>query len=217
MIKMITKTLLLSIFAFSALADDRPFQWTGDSVRMVESGDPVNGEKLAKQHKCSKCHGDDGIAEDDESPSIAGQLRGYHYKQFMDYRSGVRDDKDMRKLAKKLSDQEIADLAAHFEKLLPEFPPRRNAPRMATRGDDTRLLISCNECHGEEGKGYGYETPRLWGQKVVYFTETMMAFKEGDRENDDYGRMRFIANRLTDQEIEDLAKYYSMPPMKEGD
>jgi cytochrome c553 len=43
----------------------------------------------------------------------------------------------------------------------------------------------------------------------------MTAFQDGDRENDEYGRMRFIASQLTEEEIEQLAGYYSMSPSEE--
>ena len=193
-------------------ADAGPFVWNGTLVKLVRQADPVNGAKLAKQHKCAKCHGDEGIAEDDDSPSLAGQVRGYHFKQFMDYRSGQREDKDMRKLARKLSDAQIADLAAYFEGLQPEQPPASEPPGLATEGDESRLLLGCNRCHGEQGEGFGHETPRLTGQKIEYFMDSMQAFRDSDRENDEYGRMRFIANRLSEDEIELLAQHYSMPP-----
>ncbi len=49
-----------------------------------------------------------------------------------------------------------------------------------------------------------------------HFIETMTAFQGGDRENDHYGRMRFIASQLTEKEVKELAAYYSAPP-SEGD
>jgi len=51
----------------------------------------------------------------------------------------------------------------------------------------------------------------LRGQRVQYFIDTMTEFREGERENDAYGRMRFIASQLTEDEIAELAVYYSMP------
>jgi cytochrome c553 len=48
----------------------------------------------------------------------------------------------------------------------------------------------------------------------------MKAFKEGDRANDHYGRMRYIASKLSDQEIEQTAAFYSAPaaaPKKKDD
>ena len=57
----------------------------------------------------------------------------------------------------------------------------------------------------------------LLGQKPEYFVDTMTAFKDGDRENDAYGRMRFVAGELTEDEIKELAAYYSMPASPEED
>jgi cytochrome c553 len=36
-------------------------------------------------------------------------------------------------------------------------------------------------------------------------------FKEGDRENDVYSRMRVVAEALTEEEIEALADYFAIP------
>ena len=87
----------------------------------------------------------------------------------------------------------------------------RQAPKLATEGDKGRLLLSCDVCHGAGGIGYGMESPVLRGQRVQYFIDTMTEFREGERENDAYGRMRFIASQLTEDEIAELAVYYSMP------
>jgi cytochrome c553 len=121
----------------------------------------------------------------------------------------------MVKRARKLSPEEMADLAAFFAAQKPEQPPKREAPKLAVEGDESRLLLSCDVCHGKEGIGYGMESPALLGQKPEYFVDTMVEFKEGDRENDAYGRMRFIAGQLTDDEIEELASYYAMPKSPE--
>lgn len=37
----------------------------------------------------------------------------------------------------------------------------------------------------------------------------MLAFKEGDRTNDIYSRMRYVSEALTEAEIEALADYYA--------
>jgi cytochrome c553 len=207
--------LLLSLLAGPVVADEPGFKWTYSILRLIASGDPAKGEAVAKKHKCAKCHGDTGISEEDDTPSIAGQIRSYHFKQLMDYKSSVRDEKTMVKRARKLTPEEMADLAAFYAAQTAEEPPAREPPKLATEGDESRLLLSCDVCHGEGGRGYRMETPVLRGQKPVYFVDTMMAFKEGDRENDAYGRMRFIASQLSDEEIETLAAYYSMPPLPE--
>jgi cytochrome c553 len=205
--------MLLSLWAGELMAEEPGFKWTYPTLRLIASGDPARGGAVAEEQKCAKCHGETGISEEDDTPSIAGQIRSYNFKQLMDYKSSVRDEKTMVKRARRLTPEQMADLAAFYEAQTPEEPPAREAPRLATEGDESRLLLSCDVCHGEGGRGYRMETPVLRGQKPVYFVDTMMAFKEGDRENDAYGRMRFIASQLTDEEIVALATYYSMPPL----
>jgi cytochrome c553 len=39
----------------------------------------------------------------------------------------------------------------------------------------------------------------------------MKAFKDEDRANDHYGRMRFIAAQLTDDELTEIVAYYRAP------
>lgn len=208
----IALTLAASLLTFDAVAEEPAFKWSYDTLRLIASGDASKGESVAEEHKCAKCHGDTGISEEDDTPSIAGQTRSYQFKQLMDYKHSTRDEKTMVKRARQLTPEEMADLAAFYATQAPETPPAREAPTLATEGDESRLLLSCDVCHGKGGIGYGMESPALVGQKPVYFVDTMMAFREGDRENDAYSRMRFIANQLTEEEIKALAAYYSMPP-----
>jgi cytochrome c553 len=49
------------------------------------------------------------------------------------------------------------------------------------------------------------------GQKGTQLLDTMKAFMAGDRANDHYGRMRYIASKLSDQEIEQTSAFYSAP------
>ncbi|NCA90319.1 MAG: cytochrome c4 [Gammaproteobacteria bacterium] len=196
-----------------AAADADPFVWSRATLKQIAAGDPAKGEELAGKLKCSKCHGDKGISEDDTSPSIAGQIPAYNYKQLVDYKSGVRDSKDMKKATAKLSPQDMADLVAYFAKLPPEPPlGKAKPPVLVTKGDPERLLLPCAMCHGKKGQGWGFEVPALTGQKGEHFVETMTAFQTGDRANDQYGRMRFIASQLSEQEIAELAAYYGAKP-----
>lgn len=214
--KTITTAMIGLVFAAgNAVAEEPGFHWNHATLTLIASGDPARGEALAKEHKCAKCHGDSGISEEDDSPSIAGQTRSYQFKQLMDYKTTLRDERTMTKRVRKLTPEQMADLAAFYEAQAPEKPPEREAPKLATEGDESRLLLSCDVCHGKGGIGYGMESPVLRGQKPQYFIDTMTAFRDGDRENDEYGRMRFIASQLSEEEIEQLAAYYSMPPIEE--
>jgi len=77
------------------------------------SGDSEAGEEKAES--CAMCHGDDG-AGDEKYPAIAGMSEADFIKAMKEYADGTREHKMMQKAAKKLSEQDFADLAAYFAK-----------------------------------------------------------------------------------------------------
>lgn len=197
----------------------KDFKWTPENIRLAVDGDAKLGEALAKKGKCSKCHGDTGISEDDDTPSIAGQISAYAFKQLHDYKEGLRESKSMLKKVRNLSSKDMADISAWYatqerEQMLGTTEGGK-VPVLAIAGDPARFILGCNTCHNEDAMNRGYQIPILEGQKVEYFIETMLAFKEGDRENDHYNLMRGISEKLTEEEIETLAKYYSAKPSEE--
>ena len=71
----------------------------------------------AKAGKCRICHGLDGLAKNPDAPNLAGDSANYIRKQLGAYRSGERKDPQMTIMAKDLSDDDIADLAAWYSSL----------------------------------------------------------------------------------------------------
>jgi cytochrome c553 len=199
--------------------DTKDFRWTKTAITDIQKGDPKKGETLAKEAKCSKCHGDTGISDEDDTPSIAGQISAYSYKQLHDYKEKLRDDRDMFKKVKKLSNQDMIDISAWYATQKPEVmagdKKGKNIPVLANKGDKKRFLIACDTCHDDEAMKRGFQTPIIEGQKPEHFIETMTAFKEGDRSNDHYKLMQSIASKLTEAEITELAAYYATAPMKD--
>ena len=212
-------SLGLLVAAAAAMAeDDAPFVWSRASLDLIASGDSVRGEEIAGKVRCSKCHGETGVSEDDETPSIAGQVRAYTYKQLVDYKTGLRDSSDMAKAVRKLSHQDMADLAAYFATQTPEPPAATEpVPRLVAFGDESRLLLPCAVCHGEKGEGWGDQVPSLAGQKIDHLIETMTAYRTGERANDEFARMRFIAGQLTPDEINEVALHYAAARVEEDD
>ncbi|MBI2726094.1 MAG: cytochrome c4 [Polaromonas sp.] len=68
----------------------------------------------------------------------------------------------------------------------------------------------CIGCHGIKGYQSSfpeiYKVPMISGQSAAYISSALHAYKKGDRK---YPSMRGIAESLTDQDIADLAAYYS--------
>jgi len=190
-----------------------------DTRALLRNASPERGEAIAKKSKCAKCHGDNGVAEDAEDPTVAGQLATYSYKQLMDYKNGHRSDRSMKKAVKKLDAEMMADLAVWFQSLPTPEPAKKHSDvgyKLAYKGDPKRMIKPCATCHGRKGEGGMHDSAKLTGQGRDYFIATMQAFQEEDRTNDVYSRMRLIAMELTEEEIEALADYYAaVPPVEE--
>lgn len=82
----------------------------------------------------------------------------------------------------------------------------------AAQGDPERgakLAYTCQGCHGIEGyrNAYpSYRVPKLGGQKAAYLVAALQGYRDGTRE---HSTMQAQAASITDQEMQDLAAYFS--------
>lgn len=95
----------LSVLALSACAENHV------------QGDVQSGEK--KSAICGQCHGKNGIAIIPIYPNLAGQKEAYMVLQLQAFRAGHRVNAAMTPHARKLSDQDIADLSAYYANMDP--------------------------------------------------------------------------------------------------
>lgn len=78
----------------------------------------------------------------------------------------------------------------------------------ATKGKATGQ--SCIDCHGKDGNVPLDPTyPKLGGQYADYLAHSLQMYRDGDRE---HALMSQQAKDLTDQQIADLAAYFSSRP-----
>lgn len=208
------------MLCFSGMAFAEPSSlvaYDKETRALIRSGSVENGQKLASSAKCKKCHGMNGLSEDEDDPNIAGMSATYIFKQLKDYQDETRSERSMKKAVRKLSDQDLSDLSAYYaaQEMLPAARATDVVPVLVHKGDSKRMVRACNSCHGQNGEGGEYDMPALNGQRSGYFITAMEEFKEEDRTNDIYWRMRDIAKELTDEEIEELASYYSAVPLED--
>ncbi len=185
--------------------------WTPEQLRFVKNADLEKGKQLAGA--CAGCHGEKGISQVANFPSLAGQLATYTYKQLRDYADGKRNNALMNSIATGLSEQDSANLAVWFASLTaPEYKGKKQnldkAVVLVEKGNGKKIIPPCFTCHGSDGMGERQDIPALAGQQPDYFANTFKAYKSGERHNDVYSRMRLIAEQLSDVEIEQLAQYY---------
>ena len=82
----------------------------------VMAGDVAAGKAHAAV-SCAACHGLKGISLLPDYPNLAGQKAAYLEKSLQAFRDGSRVNATMNAMAARLTDREIADLAAYFSSL----------------------------------------------------------------------------------------------------
>lgn len=75
-------------------------------------------------------------------------------------------------------------------------------------------VATCQACHGAAGVSIAPDIPNLAGQKAIYLSRQLEAFKAGTRKND---LMAAIASQLTTDDIKVLASYWSSLPAAPAD
>ncbi|MGY0196998.1 c-type cytochrome [Leptothrix sp. BB-4] len=79
------------------------------------AADPAVGRQ--KSAMCAACHGPIGMGQTPDAPHLAGQPEIYLVSQLKQFRSGARRHEVMNVMAKPLSDEDIAHLAAWYASL----------------------------------------------------------------------------------------------------
>lgn len=165
--------------------------WASD----MPAGDVGAGRKAAGQ--CRTCHGLDGFARIPIAPHIGGEPMGYLAAQLTAFRDGTREHEMMTVVAKGLTDQSIADLAAWYA---------LQEAKAILPSDHAAAPEACSACHGTDGIGQADDVPNLAGETNIYIATQLKAFRNGSREHE---IMSDIAADLTDDEIRNLSDWFA--------
>lgn len=158
-------------------------------------GDRANGKKISGQ--CRTCHGADGYARIPIAPHIGGEPESYLRAQLAAFRDGTRTHEMMTIVARGLTDQQIADLAAWYG---------GHTVTIATNPNSADAPAQCVDCHGVDGVHMVDDAPNLAGETNIYIDTQLKAFRTGKRE---HAVMSPIAQGLSDSEIRAIADYYA--------
>ena len=74
--------------------------------------------------------------------------------------------------------------------------------------------VTCLACHGADGNSANPEWPNLAGQHAAYLQRQLKGFKAGERQNP---LMTPMAMPLQDQDIDDLAAFFSKQALRAAD
>jgi cytochrome c553 len=186
----------------------------------VQAQDAARGETKAAM--CIGCHGIIGyqasFPQVHKVPMISGQGAKYIVSALNAYKKGERKHPTMKGIATSLSDEDMADLAAYYEKHgadslkaiadTPAVQPSAEVAALLTKG-------ACASCHGANySKPIDGTYPKLAGQHGDYLYVSLMAYHT--KGNPSLGRANAIMGGQVAQfklsELKAMAKYIGSLP-----
>jgi cytochrome c553 len=173
---------------------------------------PASAESLQELiETCDACHGKNGVSQVEGMPSLAAQPDIFLQYQLVFMRDGQRKVEAMEELAKKLTDENIRDLGAHYAKLRRPPPIKAARPVDGRKVNELMLPRHCNSCHKEDFSGQG-EAARLASQRPEYLAKALMDFRSGVRRGRGLAVMMEVSVTLRDDDIEMIAIYLAAKP-----
>jgi cytochrome c553 len=166
-----------------------------------------NAAVKEKAELCVGCHGDAGISQTENIPSLAGQPDQFIQWQLVFFRSGSRKNEQMQPIVEQIDNDDIRNLGAYFASLTPPkaSQPDDN-PDLSKKGAQAAVGRRCGSCHTDTYAGTK-AVARLAGQREEYLVKALHDYKSGQRTGGAGAAMAEVAYPLSEEEIEALAHY----------
>lgn len=169
---------------------------------------------------CNGCHGDNGVSQWPDVPTIAGLAEFVHSDAlfiFRDkerpctekaYRQGdmSRPATDMCRVTADLSDDDIDALAVAYSELPYVRAKQEFDANLAAAGAKVHAE-HCDLCHSDAGTNVDDEAGMLGGQWMGYLKKTFADFASGAREQPK--KMKEKLDLLSDDDVAALLNYYA--------
>ncbi len=193
----------LAFFAAAVLATSSAY--AGDLDAMIED--------------CNGCHGDNGVSQWTDMPTIAGLAEFVHVDALYiyqdearpcaesEYRQGdtSRPATTMCAIAAELSEDDIDALAAAYAEMPYVKATQEFDAALAATGEGLHKQ-HCDRCHSDAGTNPDDEAGMLGGQMMGYLRTTFAQYRDGSREQP--GKMKEKMDALSSEEEEALIHYY---------
>lgn len=160
---------------------------------------------------CFECHGNNGVSQKSDVPTIAGMSDFYLEGQMQAYQKGQRPcptmkDKTMCDIAKKLNAAQVTEISKYFaaQKFVAAKQPVDAA--LAAKGKSIHDK-HCEICHSDGGSQAADDAGILAGQWKPVFVTTMNDYRQGQRIEPT--GMKVQTSKLTTEDIKALAEFYA--------
>ncbi|MCL8485616.1 MULTISPECIES: c-type cytochrome [Bradyrhizobium] len=170
----------------------------------VQAADLEAGK--AKAELCAGCHGENGVSQTENIPSLAGQQDQFVQWQLVFFRAGTRKNEAMKPIVDQLTNEDIRNLGAYFASLTPAKAPPDNDPDLSRKGAEAAAGRRCASCHLDSYAGTK-GVARLAGQREEYLVKALHDYKSGQRVGGSQAAMTDVAYPLSAEEITALAHY----------
>jgi cytochrome c553 len=175
------------------------------------AGLPAHAADIAagkeKAELCAGCHGEAGISQTENIPSLAGEPDQFIQWQLVFFRAGSRKNEQMQPIVEQINNEDIRNLGAYFASLT---PPKASAPDdnpdLSKKGAQAAVGRRCASCHTDSFAGTK-AVARLAGQREDYLLKALHDYKSGVRSGGGMATMAEVAYSLSEEEITALAHY----------
>ena len=168
---------------------------------------------------CNGCHGDNGVSQWSDVPTIAGLAEFVHADALYiyqdearpcaesEYRQGdtSRPATTMCAIAADLSEDDIDALAAAYAEL-PYVSAKQDFDAAKAAAGEAIHNDACDRCHSDAGMNADDEAGMLGGQQMGYLRDSFAQYADGSREQP--GKMKDALDALSADEIEALVHFY---------
>ncbi len=173
----------------------------------------------ALMNDCNGCHGDNGVSQWSDVPTIAGLAEFVHVDALFIYQDEARPCSEskyrqgdtsrpattMCAIAADLSESDIEALAAAYA-VLPYVKAKQEFDAAKAAAGKALHDAKCDKCHSEEGTNPDDEAGMLGGQQMGYLRDTFAAYAAETREQP--GKMKQVLDEMSADDIEALVHYY---------
>jgi cytochrome c553 len=155
---------------------------------------------------CAACHGAKGVSDMPGTPSLAGQPVNVIEYQLLFIHYDQRKCEVMAPYTHAMTNDDIQAFGEYY----PALPPPPGAPdndAALTKAGAKLDNGHCETCHIPTGQS---DTPRLDGQREDYLVKSLEDYKNGLRSGRGLGVMPEVAYGLSENEMRELAHYFSV-------
>ena len=170
----------------------------------AQAADLTAGKEKAEL--CIGCHGEAGISQTENIPSLAAQPDQFIQWQLVFFRSGTRKNEQMQPIVEQINNEDIRNLGAYFASLAPPKAKPDGNPGLSQKGAQAAVGRRCASCHTDTFVGTK-AVARIAGQREEYLLKALHDYKSGVRSGGGMAAMADVAYPLSEEEIMALAHY----------